>query len=51
MYVCVVHGALFVALTGNCYCLMSRANGKVVDPYSGMVVGDATSGRNGWRRC
>ncbi|KAJ8437103.1 hypothetical protein Cgig2_016457 [Carnegiea gigantea] len=30
---------------------MCRVIGKVVDPYSGTVVGGATSGRNGWRWC
>jgi len=46
-----VDGAQFVALTSNYYCLMCKVSGKVVDPYSGTVVGGATSGRNGWRWC
>ena len=47
MYVWVVDDALFVALTRNYYCLMCRVIGKVVDPYSGTVVGVTTYVTNG----
>ena len=48
MYLCVVEDATLVALTRNCYCLMYRVIGKVVDRYSGTVVCVTMSGKNGW---
>ena len=47
MYVCVVDDTLFVALIRNCCSLMCMVIGKVVDRYSGTVVGVMTSSRNG----
>ncbi|KAJ8425093.1 hypothetical protein Cgig2_007815 [Carnegiea gigantea] len=43
----IVEGSLVVGEEGG----DARVIRKVVDPYSGMAVGGATSGRNGWRRC
>jgi len=38
MYLCVVEDEVLAALTRNCYCLMCRVIGKVVDRYSGTAV-------------
>jgi len=51
MYLCVVVDALLVVLTINYYCLMCRAIGKVVDRYSGTIVGVVMFGTNGQRWC
>ncbi|KAJ8446148.1 hypothetical protein Cgig2_015919 [Carnegiea gigantea] len=50
MYLCVVEDAVLIVLTRNCY-LMCRVIGKVVDRYSGTVVGVTTYGKNGWGYC
>jgi len=44
MFMCIVDDALFVALARKYYCLMCRVTEKVVDSYSGTLVGVATSG-------
>ena len=51
IYLCVVEDVVLVALTRNCYYLMCKVIGKVVDRYSGTVVGVTTSDKNGWGWC